>query len=86
MAEGIAPIREKLAHYIQHEIAFDRESKPIAPDEPLLNGIIDSTDILRLVAYLEEEFGVQMEDDDLIPENFETIESLSSYVVSKRKG
>jgi len=84
LSEGNVAIREKLAQYIQHEIAYDREATTIAPDEPLLNGIIDSTDILRLVAYLEEEFGVQMEDEDLIPENFETIDSLSTYVANKR--
>jgi acyl carrier protein len=83
VSEDASVIQEKLTRYIEREIAYDREQSTVGPDEPLLNGIIDSTDILRLVAYLDEEMGVEMDDEDLVPENFETIRKLATYVASK---
>jgi acyl carrier protein len=65
------------------EFAADRES--FAPDENLLaQGIIDSMGILKLVEFLEERFGIQTEDDEMVPENFESLEALRAYVERKR--
>lgn len=59
----------------------------IRKDEPLLeNGILDSIGILDLVGYLEEEFGIVVDDEDLVPDNFQTIERLVNFVSQKRNG
>jgi acyl carrier protein len=51
---------------------------------PLLNsGLIDSLGILEVVTFVEKEFGIVVSDDDLLPENFGSIENLTRYVVSK---
>jgi acyl carrier protein len=50
-------------------------------DTPLLEGgALDSLGILQLTARLEEVFGLQVADEDFIPENFETIGTLSRYL------
>ncbi len=55
--------------------------------EPLLeNGIIDSLGVLDLVAFMEEEFAINVADEELVPENFQTIERLTTFVQSKRNG
>jgi acyl carrier protein len=46
-------------------------------------GIIDSTGILELVSYLEEEFSIIVEDEDLIPENLDSINNVTAYLQSK---
>ncbi len=46
-------------------------------------GILDSFDIISLVAFLEDMFSIHVEGGELIPENFETLETLERYV--KRK-
>jgi len=46
-------------------------------------GIIDSTGILELVFYLEETFGIKVEDDELIPENMDTIRNITAYLDRK---
>jgi len=79
-----AEIESQLAEYVEKEIAYDRGGSPILPDEPLLDGLIDSTSMLRLVLFIEERFGVRVEDDELVPENFETIRSLAEFVERKR--
>jgi acyl carrier protein len=46
-------------------------------------GIIDSIGVLELVAFIEETFGVRVEDEELIPENLDSINRLVTYVESK---
>ena len=54
---------------------------PLGDNDPLLaNGILDSLGILDLVGYLEQEFGITVADEDLVPEHFETLGRLTSFV------
>jgi acyl carrier protein len=49
----------------------------------LESGIVDSTGILEIVAHLEGRFGVKVDNDEMIPENLDTIASIGAFV--KRK-
>ena len=52
--------------------------------DPLLEaGILDSLGIMKLLSFLEETFSVSLEAEDLMPENFETVETLSRFVENK---
>jgi len=46
-------------------------------------GIIDSTGVLELVGFLEEEFGIRIEDEDLVPENLDSIDNILRFVERK---
>lgn len=46
-------------------------------------GIIDSTGILELVGFLEETFSIRIEDQDLIPENFDSVNNIQQYLDRK---
>jgi acyl carrier protein len=60
-------------------------TRELGDDDSLLDtGIIDSLGILELVRYLEETFAIELTDDDLIPENFDSIAALAHFVVSHR--
>lgn len=52
-------------------------------DSFLENGIIDSTGVLELVLFLEETYGIKVEDDEIIPENLDSLENIATYVTSK---
>jgi len=54
-------------------------------DSLLENGIIDSVGMLELVDYLEEKFSIQIDEDDLMPENFDSLNAINDYVSSKIK-
>ncbi|MBI1798827.1 MAG: acyl carrier protein [Candidatus Eisenbacteria bacterium] len=70
--------------YVRMEFAPERAS--VAPDENLLaQGIVDSLGILKLVTFLEQRFGFEAADDDLVPENFSTLEMIRDFVERKRK-
>jgi acyl carrier protein len=49
-------------------------------------GIVDSTGILELVAFLEEDFGIRVEDEELIPENLDSINNVVNYLGRKKIG
>ena len=49
----------------------------------LENGIIDSTGVLELIDFLEKSFGINVEDQEIIPENLDSISRVAAYVQSK---
>jgi acyl carrier protein len=62
-------------------------TKSVSNDEALLtNGLIDSLGILEVVSFVEKEFGIVVSDEDLLPENFGSISSLTNFVHKKNGG
>ena len=53
-------------------------------DHLLANGILDSLGVLDLVGYLEQEFGITVSDEDLVPEHFETLRRLTVFVEERQ--
>jgi len=77
----MSQVEDAITAFIKDEILYGREETPLDADTSLLEeGLIDSMDLQRLVAFLEEQFGVSVPDDLLMPENFETIRSIGALV------
>jgi len=67
--------------YISRELISNPDLLPLREDTPLLEtGILDSLAVLRLVLYLEEQFGVVVAADEVIPENFETVTAICRFL------
>lgn len=47
-------------------------------------GIIDSTGVLEVISYIEENFGITVEDSELLPENLDSIERIANFVARKK--
>jgi len=78
---------QKLKQYIATEIMYADDADALSEDEPLLgSGIIDSLGIMRLVSYIEEEFGVEVPEEQLVPEHFRTVTVLAQFVDSLQRG
>lgn len=76
-------IQDAIHEYLLTEFGADRDG--FAPDENLLaQGVIDSMGIVKLTAFLEDRFGIETDDDDLVPENFESLAALCAFVERKR--
>ena len=74
-------VMEELEKFVVNELAVEHDKKSIAPDEDLLmQGIIDSMGVLKLSSFIEEKFGVKVTDIDMVPENFQNLESLSEFI------
>lgn len=89
MREDITPIRvagtiqEQVHDYIVQNFLFGAETDALDDDAPLLElGVLDETGILELVLFVEETYGVTVNRDDLSPENFESVNSISTFVLS----
>ena len=52
----------------------------------LVSGIIDSTGLLELVGFLEQKFGIRVEDQEFVPENLDSLKNISDYLARKIKG
>jgi acyl carrier protein len=80
-ATEIAP---KVEQFIEENFVFDPETV-IARDQSLLEtGVIDSTGILELVAFLEKSFEVTVEDEELTPDNLDSISKIAEFVAAKK--
>ena len=49
-------------------------------------GIIDSTGILELITFLEEKFEIRIEDDEIIPENLDSLAGIDEFLIAKKSG
>jgi acyl carrier protein len=49
----------------------------------LANGIIDSTGVMELVAHLEKTYRIKIKDDELVPENLDSIDAIAAYIARK---
>jgi acyl carrier protein len=58
-----------------------------ADDDSLLDrGIVDSTAILEVISFLEETFGIRVDDAEIVPENLDSIRAITAFVTKKRQG
>ena len=77
-------IKDDLEKYLLTEVLIDQNKKSIEPDEDLLTqGIIDSMGVLQLVNYLEKSFGMKVADEEIVPENFRSLNCLTEFVRKK---
>jgi acyl carrier protein len=63
------------------------ENRALERDVSLFDlGIVDSTGILELIGYLEERFGIKVQDTELLPENLDTIGNICAFLERKVEG
>ena len=76
-------IEEKIRSFIVDNFLFGEESWLRNDGSFLEGGIIDSTGIMQLVAFVEQEFAIAVEDQELIPENLDSIDKVAAFVAKK---
>ena len=76
-------LKEKIRAFVIENFLFGSDDGLSDESSFLEEGIIDSTGILELVSFLEEEFGITIEDEELIPENLDSINNVASYLQKK---
>ena len=80
-------LKEPIRRFIETSFLFREERQGLVDDESLLGaGLIDSTGILELVSYLEAEFGIVVQDEEIVPENLDSVRQIALYVDHKRIG
>ncbi len=77
-------VRDILRKHIAETILFSKEYPYGDTDSFLENGVIDSMNVIELVLFLEQQFGIQVADHEIVPDNFDSIEQLANFVQSKQ--
>jgi acyl carrier protein len=73
-----------IKQFILNDIQKDRKRKDLADGESLIDqGVIDSLGIMKMLAFLEEKFNIQIAGDELVLENFETLDAITQLVDKK---
>ena len=78
-------MRDKIRSYIIENFLFG-DAEPMADDGMSLldEGIIDSVGVMELVAFLEADFGINVDDEELVPDNLDSVMNLVAFVERKR--
>ena len=77
-------IEQVLRSHIQEEFMADQPDSRLDLDTELIQeGVIDSLGIFNLVSFLMERFGIEVESEDVVIENFETLDAIKALVQSK---
>lgn len=64
--------------------SFILDDSELGPEDSLIDsGVIDSTGVMEIVAFVEQEFGIEIDDRDSVPENFDSVSRLACYVQAK---
>jgi len=81
--ENTSDIQNQIRNYIVENFLFGNNS--LEDDDSFLEqGVVDSTGILELVLFVEEIFAITVDDEEVLPDNFDSIISLAGYVTRKQ--
>lgn len=80
-------VEKAIEEFLVEDIMLADPNTRLDFDESLLDsGILDSLSLLRLIGFLEDHFGVLVGDDEVLPENFQSINLTAMFVRSKLNG
>lgn len=73
--------KKLIRKFIGQKLAKKNGQTVVKDEEDIISaGIIDSLGIMQLVEYIEETFSIVIKDEDIIPENFESVDSITSFI------
>ena len=81
-----ATIAQQVRAFIVDNYLLGQNTRLEDADSFLETGILDSTGVLQLIAFLEETYGITVEEGELTPENLDSINNISAYLSGKLSG
>lgn len=79
----MSDVKDKIRTFIIENYLFGDDEGLEESTSFLDKGIIDSTGILELIDYISEEFSITVEDEELIPENLDSINNVTAFIARK---
>jgi acyl carrier protein len=77
-------VESEIRAFLAENFPLGADANRLASDASLLEaGVIDSTGVLELIGFLESQYGIEVADDELLPENLDSIASIVRYVDGK---
>ena len=80
----VQTIQGTVRQFIVENFLFGQDDQKLANDSSLLeHGVIDSTGVLELIGFLEREYQIKVTDDEIVPENLDSVDRLVNYLEGK---
>jgi len=77
-------IKGKMREFVKNNFLYSSEIEDISDIDSFIDrGIIDSTGVLELIDFIEETFGISIENDEVVPENLDSFQNIERFVRSK---
>jgi acyl carrier protein len=77
-------IKSEVRAYITDNFLMGTDARGLGEDTSFLDiGILDSTGVIELIAFLEERYGIHVEDEEMVPENLDTLNAIEHFVTAK---
>jgi acyl carrier protein len=76
-------IEQNVRDFVVTNFLFGQPLQLDPTDSLLEKGIIDSTGVLELIAFLESQYGIAMEDGEVVPENLDSLHNIAAFVARK---
>lgn len=76
-------VQERVKRFIVENF-YVSDPGELTPDTSLITGYVDSTGMLEVITFLEEEFGIRIKDQEMVPANLETIRGIGAFVARKQ--
>ena len=79
-------LTDQIRDFILENYLFTSDTSAIGLDDSLLGrGIVDSTGMLEIIFFIEEQLGVKVKDEEMIPDNLDSVSKIAAFVSSKRQ-
>jgi acyl carrier protein len=75
--------RDKIREFIREELLFEDPEASLSNETHLLDGVVDSLGLMQVVAFLEQEFAVAIEDNEITVDHFRTVNDIAELVSRK---
>ncbi len=79
----MSDVSTRIRDFITTEIMFEDSAASLTAEMPLLGAVMDSLGLMQLIAFLEEEFNVEIDDADVTVDNFRTVGDIERLVTAK---
>jgi acyl carrier protein len=77
-------IEEQVRHFVAENMLYSGNGFTLSDTASFLeHGIADSTSVLELIMFVEEDFGLDVEDEEIVPDNFDSVAGLAAYIRRK---
>jgi acyl carrier protein len=82
----MSEIQSKIRQFLVENFVLSERIDELGFDESLMeNEVVDSTGILELVFFVEDQFGIKIDTSEVLPENFDSINALAAYIRRKQE-
>jgi len=79
-------LHDQIRNFILENYLFTNDATALKLDDSLLGrGIVDSTGMLEIIFFIEEQLGVKVKDEEMIPDNLDSVSKIAAFVSSKRQ-